>query len=49
MDYDIFLKALKEHGLRENVPNISENNAHFLLNLIRERNVKYLLEIGTAN
>ena len=49
MDYDIFLKALKEHGLRENVPNISENNAHFLLNLIRERNVKYLLEIWTAN
>ena len=49
MHYDNFLQELKEHGLSEHIPNISESNASFLLKLIRKRKVNSLLEIGTAN
>lgn len=44
-----YLKTLKSSSLERKVPNISEWNAEFLKNIIRERQPKHLLEIGTAN
>lgn len=43
------LKNLKKIGLEHEIPNITEQNAEFLKNMIRERNPKHMLEIGTAN
>lgn len=43
------LRHLKEIGIEQHIPNITEENAEFLKNLIRERNPRHLLEIGTAN
>lgn len=43
------LKNLKKIWLEREIPNISEQNAEFLKQLIREKNPKHLLEIGTAN
>ncbi len=43
------LRHLKKVWLEQHIPNISEENAEFLKNLIREKNPKHLLEIGTAN
>lgn len=44
-----YLRNLKKIGLERKIPNISEENADFLKTLIRERNPKRILEIGTAN
>lgn len=49
MDIDIFLKALKKHGIENKIPNISEVNARFLRDLIKVQHTKNMLEIGTAN
>lgn len=46
---DTYLKNLKKSGLERKIPNISEENAAFIKKLIREKNPKHLLEIGTAN
>lgn len=43
------LKNLKKIGLEREIPNISLENAEFLKRLIREKNPKHILEIGTAN
>jgi predicted O-methyltransferase YrrM len=43
------LKRLKEIGIEHEIPNITEENAEFLKELIREKNPKHILEIGTAN
>lgn len=43
------LKNLKKIWMLREIPNISEQNAEFLKQLIREKNPKHLLEIGTAN
>ncbi len=43
------LKNLKKIGLEREIPNITEQNAEFLKNLIAKKNPKHLLEIGTAN
>ncbi len=43
------LKNLKKIWTQREIPNISEQNAEFLKQLIREKNPKHLLEIGTAN
>ncbi len=43
------LKNLKRIWLEREIPNISEQNAEFLKQLIRDKNPKHLLEIGTAN
>lgn len=43
------LRHLKEVWQRDHIPNITEENAEFLKVLIREKNPKHLLEIGTAN
>ena len=44
-----YLRKLKASWLERRVPNISEENAEFIKNLIREKNPKHILEIGTAN
>lgn len=44
-----YLQKLKTSSLERKVPNISEENAEYLKALIREKNPKHLLEIGTAN
>jgi predicted O-methyltransferase YrrM len=44
-----YIKRLKLSSLERKVPNISEENAEFIKNLIRERKPKHILEIGTAN
>ena len=44
-----FLKELKIYGEKNNIPNISEKNAEYLKEIIRTRNIKNILEIGTAN
>ncbi len=49
MEISKYLHTLKISSLERKIPNISEQNAEFIKNLIRERNPKRLLEIGTAN
>ena len=44
-----YLKKLKISWLERKIPNISEENADFIKNLIRTRKPKHILEIGTAN
>ena len=41
-------ETLKEKALKEGVPIIKDEGLAFLLNLIRERNCKEILELGTA-
>ena len=49
MDINTFLKQLKQYGLENEVPNISEDNAAYLLDLVSSIQAKEVLEIGTAN
>jgi len=49
MDRRDFLKALKQHGIENDIPNVSLANACFLRGLIRKNNTQSLLEIGSAN
>lgn len=49
MEINQFLKELKAYGIANEVPNISEVNARFLRDLIKIKQVKNMLEIGTAN
>lgn len=49
MDIQKFLTELRKHGLENTVPNISDENAQFLKDMIHIGGVKNLLEIGTAN
>lgn len=43
------IKELKKHGLDNQIPNISDVLGKFLNILIRNKNIKNILEIGTAN
>ena len=42
------IENIKEKALKEGVPIIKDEGLAFLLNLIRERNCKDILELGTA-
>ena len=44
-----YLTELKRSSLARKIPNISQENAECIKNLIRERNSQHILEIGTAN
>lgn len=44
-----FLKILKKHWLKNDIPNVSIENALFLREIIKRKKVANLLEIGTAN
>lgn len=46
---EIFLKKLKEFGLKNDIPNVTETNARFLKDLILIKKPKKILEIWTAN
>jgi predicted O-methyltransferase YrrM len=43
------LRHLRQIGIDNKIPNITEENAIFLKKLIEEKDPKHLLEIGTAN
>ena len=49
MDRVQFLAELKKHGIANNIPNITLQNACFLRGIIRKKKVQNMLEIGTAN
>lgn len=49
MNQEQFLQKLKEHWLKNDIPNISFTNAKFLRDLIKIKRVKNVLEIWTAN
>ncbi|MDD2916337.1 MAG: class I SAM-dependent methyltransferase [Candidatus Gracilibacteria bacterium] len=49
MNIQQFLIDLRAHGLANTIPNISDENARFLKDMIHIGGVKNLLEIGTAN
>ncbi len=49
MDREEFLKDLKTYGLKNNIPNISLENAQFLREILKKKQVKNILEIGSAN
>lgn len=44
-----FLKKLKIHGIKENIPNVTEVNGRFLHFLVKSIQAKSVLEIGMAN
>ena len=46
---EAFLEKLKKHGLENDIPNISMENARFIRKKLKERQVRNILEIGTAN
>ena len=49
MNRDHLLQELRVYGRENEVPNITDVNAHFLCDLIRISGTKNMLEIGTAN
>lgn len=49
MKEEEFLKKLKAHWEKNDIPNISFTNAKFLRDLIKIKKAKKILEIGTAN
>jgi len=49
MNTTLFLQELKNYGLKNEIPNISQANAFFLRDLIQISGAKNMLEIGTAN
>lgn len=49
MNLQEFLQKLKQHGIENEIPNISLENAEFLLEQIKQIKAKNILEIGTAN
>lgn len=44
-----YLRKLKKTGIERKVPNISEDNAEYIKNILKSRRVTHMLEIGTAN
>jgi len=49
MDRNALLKKLKAHWIENDIPNISEDNAEFLRNILQDTKPKLLLEIWSAN
>lgn len=49
MEIKKYLKELKIHWIKNDIPNISETNAKFLSDLINIKKAKNILEIWTAN
>jgi predicted O-methyltransferase YrrM len=44
-----YLRELKEYGIKNNIPNVSEDTGRFLNALVRMKKPKNILEIGCAN
>ncbi|MDD3645833.1 MAG: class I SAM-dependent methyltransferase [Candidatus Gracilibacteria bacterium] len=49
MNREEYIKNLRQFGIDNEVPNISDTNAKFLRDLIKIKQVKNMLEIGSAN
>lgn len=49
MNFKLFLRALKQHGLEKKIPNISEEVGNFLNLIVKISKSKTALEIGCAN
>ncbi len=49
VQYKKYLENLYIRGKERKIPNISPQNAHFILNILSKNNVKTMLEIGCAN
>lgn len=49
MDRQNFLKNLRNYGIQNTIPNISDVNTKFLVHLIKISQTKNMLEIWTAN
>jgi predicted O-methyltransferase YrrM len=49
MDIQNFLIQLKKHGIKNDIPNISEENAQYLCSILSQLQAKEVLEVGTAN
>ncbi len=49
MDRKNFLKELRQYGVDNTIPNISDINTNFLVDLIKISKTKNMLEIWTAN
>ncbi len=45
----LFLKSLRDYGIKNTIPNISDVNVNFLVDLIKISKTKNMLEIWTAN
>jgi predicted O-methyltransferase YrrM len=44
-----YIKYLREYWIENEVPNITDENARFLRDLIKLQNTQNMLEIGSAN
>jgi len=49
VDREKFLKNLRKYGIENTIPNISDVNTNFLIDLIKISKCKNMLEIWTAN
>ena len=49
MDRKDFLKNLRDYGIENTIPNISDVNVKFLVDLIKISKTKNMLEVWTAN
>jgi predicted O-methyltransferase YrrM len=49
MDRTDFIKELRQYGIENTVPNISDVNAKFIIDLLKISKSKKMLEIWTAN
>lgn len=46
---ELYLQKLKQHGIKQHIPNVSYKNISFLTLLLEIKKPKTILEIGTAN
>ena len=49
MNRNILIRELREHGILNDIPNISDVNMKFLCDVIRISGTRDMLEIGSAN
>lgn len=49
IDRDKYIKKLREFWLKNDVPNITDENSRFLRNIIKIQKTQNMLEIGSAN
>ncbi len=49
MNREDYIKYLRDYGIKNEVPNITDKNARFLRDLILLQQTKNMLEIGSAN
>jgi caffeoyl-CoA O-methyltransferase len=49
MNRQEYIKSLRQYWIENEIPNITDDNARFLRNLIKIQKTKNMLEIGSAN